>query len=119
MVGWQWPACPDAHHIRQPCDASVRCKTERRRSKLQIEPSRTVATRSPAQPLHLCSDPRPFRAARPLTLATLITLSDFAEHVDAAFLPYAPNVASTATAIGALLQHLPNPGRIDRNTIVE
>src|SRR3546814_11046878 len=61
MVGWQWPACPDAHHIRQPCDASVRCKTERRRSKLQIEPSRSVATRSPASPLHLCSDTRPFR----------------------------------------------------------
>src|SRR3546814_1916410 len=77
MVGWQWPACPDAHHIRQPCDASVRCKTERRRSKLQIEPSRSVATRSPAPPLHLCSDTRPFRAARPMTLATFIKLSDF------------------------------------------
>src|SRR3546814_16726172 len=94
MVGWQWPACPDAHHIRQPCDASVRCKTERRRSKLQIEPSRNVATRSPAPPLHLCSDTRPFRAARPMTLATFIKLSDFAELVDAPLMPEPPNVPS-------------------------
>src|SRR3546814_9210762 len=59
-----------------------------------------------------CALPISFRAARPMTLATFIKLSDFDELVDAAFMPEAPNVASSESDLGEPLQHFADAGAI-------
>ncbi|HEY9546699.1 MAG TPA: hypothetical protein VIR56_11875 [Solimonas sp.] len=47
-----------------------------------------------------------------MTLATFIKLSDFDELVDAAFMPEAPNVASSESDLGEPLQHFADAGAI-------
>lgn len=47
-----------------------------------------------------------------MTLATFIKLSDFDELVDAAFLPEAPNVASSESELSEPLQHFPDAAAI-------